>query len=353
MKRLLIILALIFAAPTWLSAQDVVPFKLGTFEDGGENYLGLVLDDSLVVNIAQANQTLDGAKPTIPATMTELIVAYDGLRDRLHTIAREAASTPEAAYVKNVSEVDIRPPMRPHVIYNAASNYSLHAREMARRSNPQAEPDQEPAPDPIPGIWERQADDRRQNPYMFLKLPNTIIADGEAIRIPPQRTNLDWECELAVVVSKPASRVAVEDAADYIFGYTLENDVSDRGGRGDGRMGTDWFLQKNHDTFAPFGPFIVPREFVPEPMNLKQTLTLSGNVMQDSNTGNMTHDIYDMLSYVSHIITMQPGDVYALGSPSGVGTAREIPIYMKAGDTAVCEIESIGVLTNPVVGPES
>ena len=353
MKRLLIILALIFAAPGWLLAQDAVSFKLGTFEDGGENYLGLVLDDSLIVNIAQANQALDGAKPAIPATMTELIVAYDGLRDRLHTIAREAASTPEAAYVKNVSEVDIRPPMRPHVIYNAASNYSLHAREMARRNDPNAEPDMRPAPDPIPGIWEREEGDRRQNPYMFLKLPNTIIADGEAIRIPPQRTNLDWECELAVVVSKPASRVAVEDAADYIFGYTLENDVSDRGGRGDGRMGTDWFLQKNHDTFAPFGPFIVPKEFVPEPMNLKQRLTLSGNVMQDSNTGNMTHDIYDMLSYVSHIITMQPGDVYALGSPSGVGTARETPIYMEAGDTAVCEIESIGILTNPVVGPES
>ena len=353
MTRLPIILALIFAAPTWLSAQDVVPFKLGTFEDGGDTYLGLVLEDRLVVNIGQANQALDGAKPAIPADMTGLIVAYDGLRDRLHAIARAAASMPGAAYVKDVSDVDIRPPMRPHVIYNAASNYSLHAREMARRNNPQAEPDLTPAPDPIPGIWEREGNDRRQNPYMFLKLPNTIIADGEAIRIPPQRFNLDWECELAVVVSKPASRVAVADAEDYIFGYTLENDVSDRGGRGDGRMGTDWFLQKNHDTFAPFGPFIVPKEFVAEPMNLKQTLTLSGNVMQDSNTGNMTHDIYDMLSYVSHIITMQPGDVYALGSPSGVGTARETPIYMQAGDTAVCEIESIGVLTNPVVGPGS
>jgi 2-keto-4-pentenoate hydratase/2-oxohepta-3-ene-1,7-dioic acid hydratase in catechol pathway len=353
MKYLPIILALIFAAPTWVFAQEVVPFKLGTFEDGGKNYLGLVLDDSLVVDIAQANQALDGAKASIPATMTELIVAYDGLRDRLHAIARAAASMPDAAYVKDVSTVDIRPPMRPHVIYNAASNYSLHAREMARRNDPQAEPDLRPAPDPIPGIWEREADDPRQNPYMFLKLPNTIIADGEPIRIPPERFNLDWECELAVVVSKPASRVAVADAEDYIFGYTLENDVSDRGGRGDGRMGTDWFLQKNHDTFAPFGPFIVPKEFVSEPMNLKQTLTLSGNVMQDSNTANMTHDIHDMLSYVSHIITMQPGDVYALGSPSGVGTARETPIYMEAGDTAVCEIESIGILTNPVVGPES
>ena len=351
MKRLPGLIALAFTMPVGLMAQEVVPFKLGTFADGGDNYLGLVLDDRLVVDIAAANQALDGAKPTIPGTMTELIVAYDGVRDRLHQIARAASSMPSAAYVKEVSDITIRPPMRPHVIYNAASNYTLHAREMARRNDPNAEPDREPPPDPIPGIWEREPNDPRQNPYMFLKLPNTIIADGEAIRIPPQRPNLDWECELAVVVSRTASRVAVEDAEDYIFGYTLENDVSDRGGRGDGRMGTDWFLQKNHDTFAPFGPYIVPKEFVPDPLNLKQTLTLSGTVMQDSNTGNMTHDIYDMLSYVSYIITMQPGDVYALGSPSGVGTARETPIYMEDGDVAVCEIEGIGRLTNPVVGP--
>ena len=82
-----------------------------------------------------------------------------------------------------------------------------------------------PVPDPIPGIWERTQDDRRQNPYIFLKMASTVIADGEAIRIPPQRTNLDWECELAVVIAKPASRISVADAEDYIFGYTLENDV--------------------------------------------------------------------------------------------------------------------------------
>jgi 2,4-diketo-3-deoxy-L-fuconate hydrolase len=116
-------------------------------------------------------------------------------------------------------------------------------------------------------------------------------------------------------------------------------------------MGSDWFLQKNHDTFGPFGPFIVPKEFVPDPHALEQTLTLSGNVMQDSNTGNMTHNTFDMLSYISHILTLRPGDALAMGSPSGVGTAREVPIYMKAGDTAVCHIESIGTLTNPVVGP--
>ena len=113
-------------------------------------------------------------------------------------------------------------------------------------------------------------------------------------------------------------------------------------------MCSDWFLQKNHDTFAPLGPFIVPKEFVEDPHALKQTLMLSGTLMQDSNTGNMTHNVYEMLSYISNILTLTPGDIYAMGSPSGVGTARETPIYMKAGDTAVCTIESIGTLTNPV-----
>ena len=350
MKRISILLSLLFVVPSYLVAQDVVPFKLGTFEDGGQVYLGLVLSDSLVVNIGQANQALAGAKPSIPNDMQDLIVRYDELSARLHTIAGAVASSSGArpSYVKDVGAVKTLPPIVPNIIYNAASNYSLHAAEMARRSG---EVDESPVPDPIPGIWERTSNDRRQNPYIFLKMANTVIANGEAIRIPPKRTNLDWECELAVVIGKPASRVSVADADDYIFGYTLENDVSDRGGRGDGRMGTDWFLQKNHDTFAPLGPFIVPKEFVADPLSLKQTLTLSGNLMQDSNTGNMTHDIYDLLSYVSNIATMQPGDIYAMGSPSGVGTARENPIYMQAGDTAVCEIESIGVLTNPVVAP--
>ncbi len=349
MSRLPFLAAVLVAVPSLVLGQDVVPFKLGTFEDGGEQYLGLVLDDTRVAHIVQANEALGGERPAMPANMTDLIVRYDELAPRLRAIAAAEASDSDAAYVKDVSDVNVLPPMRPHIIYNAASNYPLHSAEMSGRPGEIVEG---PIPDPIPGIWERTPNDRRQNPYIFLKMANTIIADGEAIRVPPERSNVDWECELAVVIGTPASRVAVADAEEYIFGYTLENDVSDRGGRGDGRMGTDWFLQKNHDTFAPLGPFIVPKEFVPEPMNLRQTLTLSGNVMQDSNTGRMTHDIYDLLSYVSHIATMQPGDIYAMGSPSGVGTARETPIYMQPGDTAVCEIESIGTLTNPVVGSE-
>ena len=293
-----------------------------------EVYVGLVLDDSVVVNIGMANSALGGNRPAMPTTMHGIIEHYDEIRPRLGEIADAASSAAGAGapYVKNLDEVRTLPPIVPNIIYNAAANYSGHAAEMARMAGSLTEA-APPVPDPIPGIWERSEGDTRQNPYIFLKSASTVIADGEAIRIPPGRSQLDWECELAAVVGRSASRVVPEDAADYIFGYTLENDVSDRGGRGDGRMGSDWFLQKNHDTFGPLGPFIVPKEFIADPHALKQTLTLSGTLMQDSNTGYMTHNSYDMLSYISHILTLRPGDAFAMGSPSGVaprGRTRSI-----------------------------
>ena len=140
-------------------------------------------------------------------------------------------------------------------------------------------------------------------------------------------------------------------ARDYIFGYTIENDVSDRGGRGDTRHGNDWLIAKSHDTFAPMGPFIVPKEFVADPQRLKVTFTLNGQVMQDANTSLMIHNVFEQVSYASHIMTLRPGDVIATGSPAGVGSARTPPIFLKAGDLSECTYEGIGTLRNPVAGP--
>jgi 2,4-diketo-3-deoxy-L-fuconate hydrolase len=173
-----------------------------------------------------------------------------------------------------------------------------------------------------------------------------VVGNGDTIRLPPGRTQVDWECELAIVIGRTASRVPVDQARQHIAGYTLENDVSDRAGRGDGRHGSDWFVGKSHDTFAPLGPYIVPKEFIPDPQKLPIKFTLSGTVMQDSSTERMTHNVYEMVSYVSHIMTLKPGDVIATGSPAGVGAAKNV--FMKSGDTSVCTIGGIGTLTNPV-----
>lgn len=353
MKRLLSAMVLASAFAPGLFGQAQAPFKLGTFEERGQVFLGLVLRDSLVVHIAQANAAVAGAKPDIPTDMRELIVGYDALRPRLFAIANAAAAAPRPAYVRDLAAVKILPPVMPAVIANAAVNYAAHGVEMSQSESniigmtPQVA---ENVRQGVPGIWDRRTGDVRQNPYLFLKSPTTIIAEGEAIRIPPGRERVDWECELNAVISKTAVRVAPEQAADYIFGWTLQNDVSDRGGRADGRHGTDWFVAKNHDTFGPLGPFIVPKEFVTNPMNLSQRFLLNGTVMQDANTGDMTHDVYEVLSYASNVMTLRPGDLVSMGSPAGVGAGRAEPIFMKNGDTAVCTIEGIGTLTNPVAG---
>jgi len=164
------------------------------------------------------------------------------------------------------------------------------------------------------------------------------------VLIPRGREQIDWECEFSVVVGKPAKNVPVASAADHVFGYTIQIDVSDRGGRGDRKMGggPDWLIQKNHDTFGPIGPFIVPKEFVAEPMNVRHYFVLNGEIKQDSNTSRMEYNLWEMLSYASNIMALQPGDMLALGSPAGTNIERANPRWIKAGDVGSCIIEGIG-----------
>jgi len=333
------------------------PFKLGTFERQGRVFLGMVLRDTQVVDLAAANAAYEGGnsaaqKLAIPGEMKELIARYEtGLQDRLYAIASEAAGASNAQYVYPVNEVKVLPPVRPAVMLNAAVNYQAHGAGIEQQRARVGEAPRTPASpsSSAPGIWERKPGDERGNPYLFMKLPHAIIAGGEPIRAPMGREQIDHECEFAVVVGKPAKHVPLASAADYIFGYTIQNDVSDRGGRGDRRFGSDWLVGKNHDTFAPLGPYIVPKEFVKEPMSLRQVLTLNGDVKQDSNTSQMTHNIYELLHYGSNILTLQAGDVIAGGSPSGTNIERAQPRWMRPGDTVVCTIEGIGTLTNPVI----
>jgi 2-keto-4-pentenoate hydratase/2-oxohepta-3-ene-1,7-dioic acid hydratase in catechol pathway len=316
-----------------IGAQGTDSFKLGRFAQGNRTFLGVVVDDKSVVPVPSSTAT----------DMKALLANYAAHRRLLGELATQARSGKGAIDVQTLDT--LAPIPDPLTFLSTAVNYTEHAEEMARGAAAAAAK----APAPIPGIWERQGGDTRQNPYMFPKLQAAITSDGEPIRIPTERSQIDWECELSVVIGRTASHVSPAQARNHIAGYTLVNDVSDRGGRSDGRHGSDWLLGKSHDTFAPMGPYVVPQEFVPDPQKLAIKFTLSGKVMQDSNTDRMTHRVDELVSYASHIITLQPGDVITTGSPAGVGTARATPIYMKAGDTSVCTIERIGTLTNPVV----
>ena len=336
------VMAIALAAALGAStAAQTTPYKLGMFEQGGRQFIGLVIaNDSTVIDLSRANV---GA----PATLKQLIASWDA-----NTASRLAAlaAKPPAATLKAADLKHLPPIPDPRVLLSTAVNYTEHAIEMTGNSNVAATAAKV---DPkvalgIPGYWQRRPGDPRHNPYFFVKANSAITGHNDPIILPRGRDRIDWECEMNIVIGRTAKRVTRDNAADYIFGYTLMNDVSDRGGRPDGRHGSDWQLGKSHDTFAPLGPYVVPRQFVPNPQKLAIKYLLSGKVMQDSNTDRMTHNVFELVEYASHMMTLHPGDLISTGSPAGVGTARATPIYFKDGDTSSCTIESIGTLYNPV-----
>jgi 2,4-diketo-3-deoxy-L-fuconate hydrolase len=346
------------------SGSSREPFKLGTFERNGRPFVAVVLRDSQVVDIAEANAALERREPAatklrMPADMKELIERYDAeLKARLYLIVSDVAGARQAPpYAYAIKDLRVLPPVRPAVILNAAANYQEHAQGIAQQQQRATGTAAAPVAPGVsaPGIWERKpGDPRPENPYLFLKSPTVVIGANDPIRIPPGRTQIDFECEFNTVIGKLARHVPVDRASDYIFGYTIQIDVSDRGGRGDRKMGgSDWLVGKNHDTFGPLGPFIVPKEFIKDPMNVRHTFTLNGQVMQDSNTSRMSHNIYELIHYASNILSLHPGDVISGGSPAGTNIERAEPRWMRAGDTAVCTIEGIGTQTHAVVAEQS
>jgi len=366
MKRLWLGIAAAVCVGSALAVAQgaTTPFKLGTFERQGKPFLGIVLRESVVIDFAAAHAApaMPASKIAAPADMRDLISRYDqGLRARIGEIIRSVESAGTAArppYVSDLSALKILPPIIPATMVNVAVNYAEHDLEMAkiREGAPgQATPTAGgalPGTKSAPGIWERTENDPRWNPYMFLKAPAAIIAHGEAIRLPPGRTQVEWECELGLVIGRTASHVPTASATDYIFGYTLQNDVSDRGGRGDTRYGSDWFVLKNHDTFAPLGPFITPKEFVPNVQKLPIRFSLNGKVLQEGTTAQMIHSVVEQVTYATNILTLRTGDIIATGTLPGAGSARTPPIFFKPGDRSECTYEGVGTLINPVVGSQ-
>jgi 2,4-didehydro-3-deoxy-L-rhamnonate hydrolase len=334
-----------------------VPYKIGTFERDGRAFMGLVIRDAQVADIVAANAAFENgngsaAKLAAPADLKDLIAKYDTVwKDRLTQIAKAIPADSAPAFVHAFDGLKPLPPVRPSLILNAGGNYTEHTAGIAaQQQRAGARPEAPVAAVAAPGIWERKPGDRRDNPYLFQKSPTVVAGAADPIVMPRGRTNIDFECEFSVVIGKPSKYVPVDRAADHIFGYTIQIDVSDRGGRGDRKMGgSDWLIGKNHDTFGPIGPVIVPKEFLPNAMNTRHTFTLNGDVMQDSNTNRMDHNIHELLHYASNILTLNPGDIISGGSPAGTNIERAEPRWMRAGDTAVCTIEGIGKQTHSVV----
>ena len=186
-------------------------------------------------------------------------------------------------------------------------------------------------------------------PLIFAKLSNALSAHNAPIVIPTVSETIDWEAELAVVIGRRAKAVSEAEALDYVFGYTLMNDVTARDlQRKDGQ----WTRGKGLDTFAPLGPFITTRDEIDDVQNLKIEGLYNGAVTQSSNTSKMIFSIAYLISYISQGITLEPGDIIASGTPEGVGFFRDPPVLLKAGDVCEVRVEKLGSLRNPVVAPQ-
>jgi 2-keto-4-pentenoate hydratase/2-oxohepta-3-ene-1,7-dioic acid hydratase in catechol pathway len=355
--------------------QSATPFKLGTFRDDGRQFIGLVLQDTQVIDIAAANAAFERShrqahKVKPPVDMKELIARYeDDVGPRLRQLAEAAVASQSAKYLHAIASLTVLPPVQPAVILNAGANYPEHAQGIvneAARAAAAATGSSAPPGGPgggaprqaavsKPGLWERAADDTRpDNPYLFLKSPSVMVGANDDVILPKGREELDWECEFAVVVGRIAKDVPVSEAPNHVFGYSIEFDVSDRENRGDRKMGggPDWFVQKNHDTFAPVGPFIVPKEFLATPMNTRHYFTLNGEVKQDSNTNRMEYNIWEMLAYASNVMTLHPGDLISMGTPPGTNIERQNPRWMKPGDLGVCVVEGVGEQLHKIVAQD-
>lgn len=286
--------------------------KLVTFVESGSSRIGALRTR----NGRQVIFDLSGVDPRLPTEMKSLL---DGGGPALAR-AEEALAKAESGAAFELSAVTLRAPIpRPGKIICVGLNYRDHAEE----SNM-----------PIPDA-----------PTIFSKFANSVLGPGEPIVIPRVTNKIDYEGELAFVIGQRARYVAQEAALDYVAGYMAFNDVSAR----DYQMRTSqWTIGKTFDTFAPMGPALVTADEIPDPHALDLRVTIGGEVLQSSNTRNLIFSVPSLIAYLSEVMTLEPGDVVATGTPGGVGFARTPPRFLQAGDVVQVEIERIGKLVNPV-----
>ena len=195
-----------------------------------------------------------------------------------------------------------------------------------------------------------------RSPWLFMKPATTVIGPEQPVILPTHLSDqIDWECELGVVIGAVARAVPAERALDYVAGYTVFNDISARRinhppgyhQRSDRDRFHDWLHGKWFDTFGPMGPCLVTRDEIPDPQKLQLELRLNGEVQQHASTANMIYGVAELIAFISGFLTLEPGDLISTGTPSGVGHAKGR--FLRAGDVLEAEILGIGMLRTPVV----
>jgi 2-keto-4-pentenoate hydratase/2-oxohepta-3-ene-1,7-dioic acid hydratase in catechol pathway len=287
--------------------------QLVTFVHDGARRIGALVSH----NGQDAVIDLNRAAPDLPSDMLAFLAGGEDS----HALAARALADPPTTAVLERSAVRLTAPIpRPGKIICIGLNYRDHAAE-SNQSVP-------------------------EYPTVFAKYASCIIGPGESIVIPRVTSQVDYEGELAVVIGRRARDVAEDVALSYVAGYAPFNDVSAR----DYQMRTSqWTIGKTFDTFGPLGPALVTADEVGDPHNLDLRVSIGDEVLQHSNTRHLIFNIPQLIAYLSAVMTLEPGDVIATGTPAGVGAARDPKRWLRAGETVCVEIARLGRLENPVV----
>jgi 2-keto-4-pentenoate hydratase/2-oxohepta-3-ene-1,7-dioic acid hydratase in catechol pathway len=301
--------------------------KLISYDENGVPRFAAISGDR-VLDLARASElyaAVDRAIEAIPSRIEMFFERPDVLSASARAVIAcfVAAEAADDTISKALSEVKLLPPIgRPPKIICVARNYAEHAKEAGLEISP--------------------------IPIIFARFANTFVADGDPVIVPSVSTHLDWEGELAIIIGKNTNgrRLRREEAMDYVFGYSIFNDVTVRDYQ---FRVTQYTAGKNFRASGPFGPVIVTADEIADPHKLDIRTTLNGEVMQFANTETMIYDIPTILEHISDFIDLEAGDVIPSGTPAGVGFKRKPPIFLKDGDRITVEISGIGALSNPVI----
>jgi 2,4-diketo-3-deoxy-L-fuconate hydrolase len=302
---------------------------------------GFYADDRVVPidQAAEAYSEAEGINLNLPAThdLLDLLPPDGESFDSVRDLASWVDSLDELAHQELTIPLDevrlLAPIARPPKLLLLAGNYAEHVAERGGST----------------------AERRETFPYVFMKPPSTTITHpGDPIVIPRSSSDhIDWECELGVIIGRRCRHVGEYDALDYVAGYTIVNDISDRKFRPNLKRKHrerdaffDWLHGKWHDTFCPIGPCVLSADALDDPQTLALRLTVNGEVKQDASTAQMIFPVVAIIAFLSRLLTLEPGDIISTGTPAGVGSATGT--YLKPGDMVEATIDGIGSLENPV-----
>jgi 2-keto-4-pentenoate hydratase/2-oxohepta-3-ene-1,7-dioic acid hydratase in catechol pathway len=303
-------------------------YRLLSYKDNGKPKAGVLIGEQIVPATALLKDVDVDSRSVLG-----LLQAWDTVHPRLHAAAQKPKR--DDGLLLTRARLDA-PILYPGALFCAGANYWDHLEEMAEIAKR------------VTG--KAPAMTKAKDPYFFMKTTaGSIIGTGMPARLPPFSRQVDWEAELGVVIARPTRNISEDRALNAVAGYLIVNDLSARDlmKREGSPFGMDWVGQKCFEDAAPMGPWFTPAAYVPDPNNMAIKLWVNGVLKQNSNTGRLVHNIAEQIAYLSHHITLQPGDVIATGTPAGVGMPRNE--FLKPGDEVRIAIEGCGELINTMI----